>query len=151
MTLSYDQASGKIMTYTENGEPLRIDTLQVILATLSSDEKLSEGLPRIVFIGDNTPLTDGHFWVKSVAQIKIVPAVSEWKLKLSGIEEAEIDRSTFESAATCPDTPHPGQKYELTDKKGNKVTYEGIPLWVLVSTVTRAGKKAGRKFIFQDK
>ena len=135
MTFSYEQMQGHILTSKEDGQAIKIGDLDVLIALESTDSELSKGLPRIVFTGSDSPLTDGHFWIKSIAQIKVVPATSEWQLNLSGIETAVIDRSTFESTATCTNNPHPSQKFEITNKDGTTAEYEGVPLWVLLSTV----------------
>ncbi|MDR9756246.1 MAG: hypothetical protein RJR35_05805 [Thermoanaerobacterales bacterium] len=135
MTLTYDQVMGQIMTYDEEGLALQVGGVEAIVAIESSDEGVLESPPRICFIGEGKPITDGHFWVKDIATIKIAESVKEWELSLSGIEEAKCDRSTFESAATCPDTTHPSQEWETTNKDGEKVVYKGVPLWVMVSMV----------------
>jgi hypothetical protein len=135
MTLSYEQVQGNVMTYDRDGQALKIGVPNVLVALKSSDPKLNEGFPRIIFTGPDAPLTDGHFWVKDVARLRVVPAVSGWEIKLEGLEEAVMDRSTFESTATCPVTPHPGRKWETEAKDGSTEVYEGIGLWVLVSMV----------------
>jgi len=142
MTFSYDQAQGRVMTYDKEGEALQIGELDVIIAAETDTEEMTEGLPRIVFLSDGT-LSDGHFWVKQVAEIKVVSQVGEWEVKLSGIEEAVIDRSTYQSGATCPDTTHPAQTYEDEKKDGSAVVYEGLPLWVLVSMVDGGDAEEG--------
>lgn len=138
MTLTYDQCNGDVMTYNPDGEPLQVGGLEAIVALKSSSEELVDKGPRIAFIKDKETLSDGHFWIKDVAVIKVVPAVAEWELILSGIEETTIDRSTFESIATCGRSTHPGQEYVTTAKDGSEVTYFGVPLWVLVSMIDGA-------------
>jgi len=143
MTLTYDQVMGKVMTYDKEGLALQVGGVEAIVAIESSDEGVLENPPRICFIGEGQPITDGHFWVKDVAKIKIAESVEEWELSVSGIEEAKCDRSTFESAATCPDTTHPSQEWETTNKDGEKVVYKGVPLWVLVSMADGADTEDG--------
>lgn len=143
MTLTYEQAMGNVMTYDQKGEPQKIGGMEVILAVKSSAEEVLDKAPRLCFIGEENVLTDGHFWIKEIAKIKVVPAVEEWELSLSGIEEATIDRSTFESVATCGRSPHPGQEFEDTNKKDEKAVYKGVPLWVMVSMVDGADDKDG--------
>jgi len=138
MTLTYDQCNGNVMTYDPDGEPLQVGGVEAIVALESTSEELLDKGPRIAFIKDKDTLCDGHFWIKEVAVIKVVPAVAEWELSLSGIEEATIDRSTFESIATCGRSTHPGQEYVTTAKDSSEVTYFGVPLWVLVSMIDGA-------------
>jgi len=143
MTLTYDQVMGNVMTYKEDGTALQIGGLQAILALESDNKDALESPPRICYIGEGKPISDGHFWVKDVAKIKVVESVDEWELSLSGLEEAKCDRSTFESAATCPDTTHPAQQWETTTKEGEKVVYKGVPLWVMVAMVDGADTEDG--------
>ncbi len=143
MTFTYDQAIGSVMTYDAKGQPEKVGGLEVILAFKSDAQEVLDVAPRVCFIGDGNTLCDGHFWIKEVAQIKVVPAVKEWELSLSGIEEATIDRPTFESVATCGRSPHPGQEYEDTNKEGETETFKGVPLWVIVSMVDGADDVEG--------
>lgn len=133
MTLTYEQVNGHILTYDEEGQAITLGGVEAIIAVDSSDDELIEAPPRIAFIGD--AITDGHFWVRDIGEIKITSTPGEWEINLTGIRNEVLDRSTFESLATCPDTPHPGQKWETTDKDGEKVTYEGAPLWVVLSMI----------------
>lgn len=135
MTLSYEQVQGNVMTYDRDGQAMKIGVPDVLIALKTSDSKLNEGFPRIVFTGPDAPLTDGHFWVKEVAKMRVVPAVAQWEINLEGLEKAVMDRSTFESTATCPVTPHPSRKWESEAKDGSIEAYEGVGLWVLVSMV----------------
>jgi hypothetical protein len=56
--------------------------------------------------------------------------VKEWVLELKGAVQAKMDRSTFESLATCPISPHPGSEFAA-----GVSSYAGTPLWTLVSVV----------------
>jgi hypothetical protein len=143
MTLTYDQVMGEVMTYDEEGQALQVGGLDAIVAIESSDEGVLENPPRICYIGEGNPISDGHFWVKDIAEIRMASSVDEWELSLSGIEEATCDRSTFESAATCPDTTHPSQEFESTNKDGETEVYLGVPLWVMVSMVDGADDEDG--------
>ncbi len=143
MTLTYEQAMGNVMTYDSEGEPKKVGGLDTVLALESSADEVLEKAPRLCYLGDGEILTDGHFWIKEVAKIKVVPAVEDWELSLSGIEEASMDRSTFESVATCGRSTHPGQEFEDTNKKGEKAVYKGVPLWVMVSVVDGADDEDG--------
>lgn len=140
MTYTYDQVMGKVMTYDDKGEPQKIGDTEAILAIESSVEEVLEKAPRLCFISDEKLLSDGHFWMKEVAAIKVVPGVEEWEISLSGIEEATMDRPTFESIATCGRSTHPAQEYE---DEGEKAVYNGVPLWVMVSMVDGADDEDG--------
>ena len=136
MTLSKEQAQGEVAVYDEKGALLQeADPLNVMIALETDDQEMQEGMPRVVFVNEQAPITDGHFWVRNVAQIKIVPSVIEWNLNMHGITQYVCDRSTFESVANCHNSPHPPQIYEQENKSGGIDTYEGIALWVMLSAV----------------
>lgn len=135
LIFTFDQTNGLLLTYDQEGKPLHIGGLEAIIALDSSDPATLEAPPRIAFNGG---ICDGHFWIKDVAQIRITTAPEEWSLKLSGVVDQVLDRSTFESMTTCTDTPHPAQTWQTTDKEGNAVVYEGAPLWLAVSMIDDA-------------
>jgi DMSO/TMAO reductase YedYZ molybdopterin-dependent catalytic subunit len=113
MTFTYEQVIGNestwmVLAYEMDGAPLYADTV-----------------PRIVFIGPDAPITDGHLWQKMVASMEIVPAVPDYTLQLIGAFTMNMDRQTLESGISC-------HKAEITDSAG---TYTGIPLWRLCGFV----------------
>ncbi|MCD6513568.1 MAG: molybdopterin-dependent oxidoreductase [Candidatus Odinarchaeota archaeon] len=60
----------------------------MILAYKKNGEYLTEkdgGPLRMAFVEPDGLLTDGHYWVKFVVEIKIKLAVEEWNLTLRGI------------------------------------------------------------------
>ena len=59
------------MTYDEEGTALKVGELEAIVAIECDDEGVLESPPRICFIGEGNPISDGHFWVKDIAEIKI--------------------------------------------------------------------------------
>lgn len=131
MTLTYEQLMGEVTVYDEKGEALEAFAKPVMMLALASDNPaFSSGNPRAIYAGPETPLTDGHTWVKSVVEIRVIPMVKEWVLELKGAVQAKMDRSTFESLATCPASPHPGSEFAE-----GQSTYAGTPLWTLVSVV----------------
>lgn len=148
MTLDYEQASGHLMVYDAQGTALQVVELTPILLTVES-EGLGQGIPRLAFVDANGALSDGHFWVKDIAKMKIVQAVSSWEIKMNGVESFVMDRNTYESLATCPTTAHPAVTYETTTKSGDAITYEGVPLWLLISTVDGADTPDGH-YQFND-
>lgn len=135
MTFSVAQMnSGEFLTYdVVTGEEKDIsEPLKVIVAYEANGEPLdpaSEGPLRLALIGsEQNQVTDGHWWVKWVTEVKSKPVVEEWTLLLKGALTEEMDRGTFESGAAigCH-----GQ--EWIDAEGNRWT--GIPLYLLVGRV----------------
>jgi len=149
MTYTAEQIAGEVMTYDDEGQALQIGGTTMILAYEMDGAQDFEGCPRVVFLGAENIITDGHFWARDVKTIRVLSTVKDWAIDLEGIEKASIDRATFESAATCPDTNHPASTWEYTDKEGQTHTYEGIPLWVLVSMVDGADPQDGH-YRFND-
>jgi len=110
--------------------------LQMILAYEEEGKTLTfkEGGPfRIAIFSAKDQVTDGHWWIKWVEKIEIVPAPKEWTLHLKGAIEEDIDRGTFESGAS--DSCH-GTKW--VDSKGRE--WEGIPLWLLLGRIDDENK-----------
>jgi len=149
MTFSSTQVKGNVLTYDDTGKALRIG--DVSMALIFESKILGEDtLPRLAYIRKGeTPITDGHWWVKSVARIEVVDYVEDWVIALEGLETTEFDRATFESIATCPDTPHPTIVWETTDKEGNEEVYEGVALWVMVSMMDGGDSPQGH-YRFND-
>ena len=75
MTFTYDQVMGNVMTYDYEGVPREAGGIDAILALKSSEKEVLEKAPRLCFVGDGNIVSDGHFWIKEVATIKVVPAV----------------------------------------------------------------------------
>ncbi len=152
MTYTHAQVEGNVLTYDADGEVLRVGGVAMMLA-YEADDGSPGKLPRIVLVGKGgaaeAPITDGHYWTKQVARIEAVAGVQDWEITLDGLEHVVLDRSTFESAASCPKTPHPAVMWETTDKEGNKVVYEGVPLWVMISMVDGGDEEDGH-YRFND-
>ena len=148
MTLDYEQASGHLMTYSTDSTALQVVDLTPILIT-SESGNVGQGVPRLGFVDANGSLSDGHFWVKDIAKLTIVKSVTSWEIKINGIESFVMDRSTYESLATCPTTAHPAVTFETTTKAGDPITYEGVPLWLLISTADGADTPDGH-YQFND-
>lgn len=149
MTLSYEQVLGHVLGYDDTGQALKVEEFEVLIITETDGEELTKGFPRLAFVSDDGLLSDGHFWIKDIASLKVVPAVTSWEIKMEGIESVVLDRSTFESMATCPDTPHPAVTYTTTTKEGDEVEYEGMGLWVLISMID-GGDAEGGHYMFND-
>lgn len=121
---SYTQPFTTILAYHEND------------ANLSSDD----GPLRLATIGPEKLVTEGHFWIKSVVKIEILPSVREWVLTLKGFLYENMTRATFESG-TNPTCPH-GTNW--TDSNHN--VWSGIPLWLLVGRVDDTDQHEGQAF-----
>jgi hypothetical protein len=109
------------MTYNYN-QVIWNGTVEMVLAYDINGEPIdADDTPRIVYIGEDSPLTDGHFWVKMVESMRIIDGVVDYQLNLSGAFDMEMDRSTLESGIGCHKETY-----------GN---YSGIPLWRLCGFV----------------
>ncbi|HHY93573.1 MAG TPA: hypothetical protein GX513_00985 [Firmicutes bacterium] len=140
---SAGQLEGQVLTYDPKGTALHVGGVTAILAYECDGQTSFEGCPRLVYVADEPAFTDGHYWVKDVATLKVVAGIADWSVRMVGRGEVVIDRATFESLATCPDTPHPATKVEVEGKDGSKSIYQGVPLWVLISTVDGGDPPSG--------
>lgn len=149
MVYSFAQVSGSVFTYDDKGTVLRVGGPSMLLA-FESERDSADKLPRIIYgRPDGAAITDGHFWAKSVAKIEVIPGVEDWKISLAGVEKVWLDRATFESIVTCPVTPHPAISWSVTEKDGNTSTYEGAPLWVVLSIIDGGDAPDGH-YVFND-
>ena len=134
ITFSYDQImNGDFITYDPGtGDENEYDgKLDVIVAYEQDGEAIDpegDGPLRLMIIGDNKPVTDGHWAVKWVSKITVKPLVNDWVLHLEGVLTEEMDRVTFETGA-APDC----HETIWTDEDGNE--WLGIPLYYLVGRV----------------
>jgi len=150
MTLDNKQATGNVMTYKQDGEAAALSQMDVLVALESSQKEVGEGLPRLAYVGKDATITDGHLWVKLIDTIIVKPGVADWTIKLSGYENMTVDRATYESCATCHETPHPGQKIEINNAKGGKDIYEGSGLWLMVAEVDGGEQVDGHHLVNRD-
>ncbi len=128
MTFNKSQVLGRVMTYYDNGTEAGVKNLTMILAYAENGESLGDaGLYRVAYIGDDAPITDGHFWVKMITQIIVDPQFEGWNLQLYGLKNATLDFQTYLSAATC--------SHHRTTYEQDGHVYEGIPLWIIVSII----------------
>jgi len=141
MVYTPSQVEGQFATYVGEDVILR-DDLSMILAYEEIGKPELEGGPlRVVIVADDEPLTDGHFWAKYVRTMRIVGMVTDWTINLTGVEDYLMDRSTFESLASC--------EYHHTNYTDGENTYSGIPLWILVSAMDGADAPDGH-FMFNE-
>ncbi len=128
MTYTYDQVMGDITIYSTSEEAAD-EPLTMVLAYEENGSLIPDdygGPLRVAFIRSDTPITDGHFWIKYVNKIEILGGVEEWDLTLTGAITDITDRSTFESCVGCHGV------YWTDDSDRN---WRGIPLWLLVGVV----------------
>ncbi|MFO7991386.1 MAG: hypothetical protein R6U61_03710 [Thermoplasmata archaeon] len=143
MTYTSDQVQGDFQTYDEDGTPTsNTDDITMLLAYEEvGEDELHGGPLRIVTVSEDAQITDGHFWAKMVRYIRVKPAQDEWTVELKGIETVDMDKQTFESAATCG--------YHKTTYVDRDDTYGGLPLWILVSAVDGGDSPDGH-YMFND-
>ncbi len=128
MTFNKSQVFGRVMSYYENGTEAGVKNLTMILAYSENGESLGDAGPyRVAYVGNESAITDGHFWVKMITKIIVEPEFEGWNLQLYGLKNATLDFQTYLSAATCS---HHRTTYELDGH-----VYEGIPLWIIVSII----------------
>ena len=134
MVYTWDQLSGKYVTYdgATGDEVASTKQLIPVLAYEVDGKPLAsgEGPMRLVILGDEGLITDGHFWIKMVSKIEVMPAVKEYTLTLTGAISDVMNRSTLESGINC-NTPH----HKATWVDSNKNVWTGMPLWMLVGWV----------------
>jgi DMSO/TMAO reductase YedYZ molybdopterin-dependent catalytic subunit/F0F1-type ATP synthase assembly protein I len=138
--------NGTFPTYNLDGDLLGPDDLTMMLAYEEDGERLAHDSLRIVIVDDEeTPVTDGHFWAKMVKELNVVQYVDDWTLELEGVTSMDMDRQTFESLASCY---YHTLYYNYTDDDGDH-SYEGVPLWVLLSAVDGGDAPDGH-YMFND-
>ena len=138
MTYTYEQVLGEIATYEGTTGPMTM-----VLAYEEDGSPISGGYGgplRIAFTGPDSPITDGHFWVKYITTIEILGRVEEWNLTLTGAITDVPDRSTFESCVGC---------HQASWTDGNSQEWSGIPLWLLVGVVDDAHNETAKHY-FND-
>ena len=144
MTYSKAQVNGQFITYDTNGDSLGMNEVTLLLAYEEVGEsELSGGPLRIVIVSDDTSITDSHFWVKDVVQLKLVEPVLDWDIELHGITDYKMNRTSFEALATCS---YHKMWYNYTDKDDVAHHYQVVPLWILISIVD--GISAPNNFYF---
>ncbi|MBP7892628.1 MAG: hypothetical protein KA063_03725 [Firmicutes bacterium] len=149
MVYSFAQVNGGVFTYDDKGNTLRVGGPSMLLA-FESERDSADKLPRIIYgRPDSVVITDGHFWAKAVAKIEVIKGVEDWQVNLSGTEKVWLDRATFESIVTCPVTPHPVVSWSVAEKDGSTSTYEGAPLWVVLSMIDGGDAPDGH-YVFND-
>lgn len=131
MVFTYDQlTSGEFITFdpVTGDEVEHSETIEVVLAYFCDGEPLAsdEGPLRLVAIGPEGLISEGHYWIKSVVKIEIREALQDWTLTLTGPLVEEVSRVSFEMRST----KHPAN---WTD--ADSQLWTGIPLTVLLGRI----------------
>ncbi len=146
MTLSRSEVEGKVRVYDVRGQSMGIGSLTSILYYEEDGSRRFSGMPlRLAFVGQGDAITDGHYWVKQVVGLRVVRPVKDWTVVLSGKSEYVLNRTTFQSAATC--TKH--RTALNVTIKGETHLYEGLPLWIIISIVDGKDDPEGH-YLFDD-
>ena len=146
MMLTQAEVEGRVNTYDAQGQSTGIGSLTSILFYEQNGSRDFSGRPlRLAFLGQGDTITDSHYWVKEVAKLTVKMPVKDWSVMLSGISEYVLNRTTFESGATCVE-----HRTALNVTiKGETHLYEGLPLWIILSIVDGKDDPEGH-FLFND-
>ena len=135
MTFSYDQVmNGAFTAYDPalGNEMTTHDPLTAIIAYEKNGQPINptdEGPLRLVVVSaKNNTVVDGHWTVKWVNQMVVMPVGLSWTLHLHGAISQPVDRASFQSCGSpsCHGTA-------WTDENGQN--WVGVPLWLLVGEV----------------
>ena len=124
---TYDQVQGWNFTTYSPVTGAEVSTTQpftLVLAYYENGVNLtSDGPLRLVILGPQDLLTDGHLWVYEVCTLQIIPSVVDWTLVLDGPNPYNMTREYFEAGLSWHNAT-------WTDGEGN--VWFGMPLWYLV-------------------
>ena len=136
MVFTWEELSGNFVTFSAatGDEVEATKPLTTVLAYFEDGEPLitGHGPIRLVILGEEGLISEGHYWIKQVSKIEVIPAIREYTLKLTGEISEVMDRATFESGAKCPDTT-PNHRGVYEDEDGG--IWTGIPVWLLVGRI----------------
>ena len=136
MVFTWEELSGNFVTFSSatGDEVEATKQLTPVLAYLEDSEPLIQGHGpvRLVILGEEGLISEGHYWIKQVSKIEVIPAIKEYTLKLTGKVSEVMDRATFESGTKCPDTT-PNHRGVYEDEDGG--IWTGIPVWLLVGRI----------------
>jgi DMSO/TMAO reductase YedYZ molybdopterin-dependent catalytic subunit len=136
MIFTWEELNGEFLTFSHvTGDEVEpTEPLVPVLAYYEDGEPLMEGHGpvRLVILGEEGLISEGHYWIKQVAEIEVIPAISEYNLTLSGELTEVMDRATFESGANCPEAT-PNHRGVYVDDEGR--VWTGIPVWLLVGRI----------------
>jgi DMSO/TMAO reductase YedYZ molybdopterin-dependent catalytic subunit len=144
MVYTYNQVQGENFTCyspATGDEVQPIQPFTMILAYYQNGVNLGsdEGPLRLAIVGPQGLLTDGHYWVKWVTKVEIIPCVADWTLVLVGPYPDNMTRAAFESGANA--NCH-GANW--TDSNNN--VWSGMPLWYLIGWIDDKGESNRMEF-----
>ncbi len=134
MLFTYDQVMGhNFTTYDTQGNevPPKGDLTPILAYEMNGEPIEKSGPLKIAILSSEGQITEGHFWVKFVKKIEVVPKTKTWTLTLKGAIEEKLTLNDFVSALK-----YHGANW--TDENGQ--TWTGIPLWLLVGRVDDENK-----------
>lgn len=136
MVFTWEELNGEFTTYSVNtgDEVEATEELIPVLSYMEDDEALPDGHGpvRLVILGEEGLISEGHYWIKQVVKIEVLSAIQDYTLQLTGVLSEEMTRATFESGVNCPDTP-PEHQGVYEDADGN--IWTGMPIWLLVGRI----------------
>ncbi|MFW6141842.1 MAG: molybdopterin-dependent oxidoreductase [Candidatus Saliniplasma sp.] len=137
MTFSDEQVDGQFTIFDEEGNVKEENgSVNMILGYMKDGEtNIPDGPLRIALVTEDGETTESHFWSKYVRTLKIKGAEEDWSLHLDGLTTMDMDKQTFESAATC-------DWHNVTYTEDGD-TYTGLALYILVSAVDGADAPEG--------
>jgi molybdate/tungstate transport system substrate-binding protein len=138
MVFTYDQlTSGEFITFdpVTGDEVEATKPLSVVLAYFCDGAPLvaGDGPLRLVAIGSEGLITEGHYWVKCVVKIEIREAQQDWTLTLNGSLVEEVNRVSFEMRA---------QKHPANWTDADSQLWTGMPLTFLLGRVDDSDPKS---------
>jgi len=137
MSFSDEQVNGQFTTFDEEGNVKQENgSVNMILGYRKDGEtNFPDGPLRIALVTEDGEITESHFWSKYVRTLRIKGAEEDWSLHLDGLTTMDMDKQTFESAATC-------DWHNVTYTEDGD-TYTGLALYILVSAVDGADAPQG--------
>ncbi len=136
MIFTWEELNGDFLTFNPaTGDEIEAEEqLTPVLAYLEDDEILPNGHGpiRLVVLGEEGLISEGHYWIKQVTKIEVISAIQEYTISLNGAISETMDRATFESGTKCPDTTPDHQGVYVDDDDG---IWTGMPLWLLVGRI----------------
>jgi len=136
MVFTWEELHGDFLTFSAatGDEVAASEELIPVLAYMEDDEPLPDGHGpiRLVILGEEGLISEGHYWIKQVVDIEVIAAIREYTISLSGARNETMDRATFESGTKCPDTT-PDHQGVYVDGDGG--IWTGIPLWLLIGRI----------------
>lgn len=136
MVFTWEELNGEFITYNVNtGDEVEAqEELIPVLSYMEDDEPLPDGHGpiRLVILGEEGLISEGHYWIKQVVQIEVLKAIQDYNLTLTGVLSEVMTRATFESGCNCPDTP-PEHQGVYEDADGD--IWTGMPIWLLIGRI----------------